>query len=435
MARHVPLALLALVCGCVNLTPPAGVTIVHDADPADVLKHDTIRPDIGESPDAGEESDAGTDGGGDPDSQTEPDGPSMQPDGPTSQPDAPPPPDAPLLLVNGSTCTGGGQCQSGVCTEGVCCDQACGVTCWSCKVTGSFGTCSPTTGATCAAGSCSGSIETAASTCNAAGACVAPSSRSCGAYQCAGTTCGTSCTSGAQCTSGNVCFAGGCVPQGSTPALYWSFDEASGTTATDGSGNALHGTYTGVTSTPQPSTDVPSLMFANPRSRAFNLSNRQGVRLASMPTGLKPANNVTVSLWYKATQVDPDHPNDDASDLLSAGDQYMLRLTDSDVHFVKRTSTTFDKCFGTFTGPLNGQWHHVAATTSTTGMKVFVDGVQRCSNSLGDSVSYTAGDDLWVGRHGNGDTDRDFGGQIDDVRIYTRVLSATEIADLAAGRR
>jgi hypothetical protein len=410
MAQYVRLALAALVCGCVDLAPPAGVTITPDARPEqEDAATDALQPDVPDDPDVG----------------TEPDTAPVDPDAAVDGPG--------LLLINGSSCSGGEQCQSGVCTEGVCCDRACGVTCWSCKVTGAVGTCSPTTGVTCASGSCSGSTETPASTCNSAGTCAAPPARSCGAYQCAGTSCGTSCTTAGQCTSGNTCFAAGCVSQASLPALYWSFDEASGSTAFDGSGNGRDGQYTGDVGVPDPVTDVPSLMFPDTRSRSFNLDNRDAVRL-TLPAALKPANDLTITVWYKATRVDTLNTLD-GSDLVSAGDQYMLRLTTTGLLFVKRTATPFDRCEGVFASALDGQWHHVAAVASTSGMKVHVDGVERCSNALGDPIVYTAGADLWVGRHGNGDLDRDFDGQIDEVRIYTRVLSAGEIAALAAGGR
>ena len=46
---------------------------------------------------------------------------------------------------------------------------------------------------------------------------------------------------------------------------------------------------------------------------------------------------------------------------------------------------------------------------------------------------YDQGPDLYVGRHGTDDPDWDFGGNIDDVRIYTRALPPAEVAALAGG--
>jgi hypothetical protein len=43
------------------------------------------------------------------------------------------------------------------------------------------------------------------------------------------------------------------------------------------------------------------------------------------------------------------------------------------------------------------------------------------------------GTDLWVGRHGNGSANFDFQGNVDEVRIYARVLTVAEIQGLAQG--
>jgi hypothetical protein len=459
MARRFPPALLGLVAlaaGCVDLRPPTPTTSDDGppSEPEDARLDDAPLPIDSRSPDA--RSDGGS---------PAPDGPVTAPDGP--QPDTRPT-DGPVLLDNGAACSAGTACASGICSEGVCCNQMCNTLCRSCKLSGNLGICTAAgagidprgecpfqaeatcgraggcdgmgacrlhpAGTACVSARCSGSTETAADTCNGQGACLAGASRSCAPYLCAGTACGTSCALSSQCTSGNVCFAGACVPAGTPPVLYWSLDEASGTTAGDGSGNALDGAYTGTSGVPQPSTDVPPLTFSNPRSRLFALANRQGVRLSSMPSGLRPAINLTLSVWYKATRIDPDNGGDEASDLISGGDNYMIHLYPTGLHFVKRTSS-FDRCFATIANVLDGQWHHVAAVSSSSGMRVYFDGVERCTNNLNDSISYTAGTELWVGRHGNGNTDRDFEGRIDDVRVYNRALSATEVQNLAQGNR
>jgi hypothetical protein len=79
----------------------------------------------------------------------------------------------------------------------------------------------------------------------------------------------------------------------------------------------------------------------------------------------------------------------------------------------------------------------VAAVLSSSGMRLYVDGIERCSNNRNEGNIYDKGGDLYVGRHGNPDSgapeDWDFDGNIDDVRIYNRALSADEAAAVAAG--
>jgi hypothetical protein len=466
MARHLRLALVALAAGCVNLDFPVVVvsdgslgapdgSVVGDVprDQPGTPGPDTLLPD---APDARIDAPGLEGGGGTPDTRP----PDLSPDTP----------DPPAPLANGASCSGASVCQSGICSEGVCCAEACTQLCRSCKIPGSLGACIAVpsvqdprsecpaeaastcrraggcdgagacrlhaSGTVCVAATCTSGSETPARTCNGSGLCQAAASRACSPYACGTPSCATSCTTVSQCSSGNVCFLATCVPSASVPELYWNFDEASGTTAFDQSGNGLDGVYTGAFGAPDPTTDVPPLMFASPRSRVFSISNREGVRLGNTPSFLQPSNNITVSVWYRATRVDLDNSMN-ASDLVSAGDNYMFRLDETGVAMVKRTSTGFARCDGrlpTF-NPLDGEWHHVAGVVSTGGMRVYIDGDQGCSNPNGESIFYTSGDELWVGRHGDLDTDRDFDGQIDDVRIYTRVLSVSEIQALAAGGR
>ena len=77
-----------------------------------------------------------------------------------------------------------------------------------------------------------------------------------------------------------------------------------------------------------------------------------------------------------------------------------------------------------------GQWYHVAATIdSSYNMKLYVNGVQQTatanSGSMYNSGTYIAMSDSSAGAP--------FNGTIDDVRIYNRALSASEIWRLYNG--
>ncbi len=240
----------------------------------------------------------------------------------------------------------------------------------------------------------------------------------------------------------------GPVPDASCPtcsiglALYWKFDEAaeSGTTALDSSGNNFNGVYRGVVGTPTASILVPPVGFSDPFSRAFSLANQQGVQLANAPAAVKPANDLTIAVWYRSTIVDST-----GSELVSLGDQYLLRLRPSQLEWTKNTpptneagtGTNYQHCYVDLASSefLDGNWHHVAAVTTPAGMRTYFDGVLRCSNASGASINYNiaAGTDLWVGRHGTQKTQFDFDGNLDEVRIYTRALSASEILGLFQG--
>jgi len=82
------------------------------------------------------------------------------------------------------------------------------------------------------------------------------------------------------------------------------------------------------------------------------------------------------------------------------------------------------------TGVNDGQWHHVAATRDTTSgaMRVYVDGLPGGSG-VGPIGARTAPASLRIGGILTGVNF--LNGTLDDVRLYDRVLSASEVAELA----
>jgi hypothetical protein len=377
-----------------------------------------------------------------------------------------------LKRAPGVACTANNQCASTFCADGVCCTSLCGLPCFACNVAGSKGNCAPVpdgqdarrecpaeptascgraggcngsgacrvypAGTVCVAPSCSGSVATAAALCNGLGACGSGATAACAPYVCGATACLQTCASVADCRPGLSCTNGVCALTSGLIA-YYKLDEQSGTTAADSSGNGLAATYIGDTGLPTSSTVVPpGTLFSDPRSLLFVLANRQAVRLAAMPAILKPANNVTVSAWYRATIVDgPTGKPTTGSEVMSAGDQYSLRVRPTEIEFSKRTTTNgngaFVQCRQAVPNQLDGNWHHLAGVASPTGMKTYFDGVEKCTNTVGTDIRYDEGPDLFIGRHGNGQDNYDFDGNIDEVRIYNRALSPDEIAWLAQG--
>jgi hypothetical protein len=72
--------------------------------------------------------------------------------------------------------------------------------------------------------------------------------------------------------------------------------------------------------------------------------------------------------------------------------------------------------------PVPGQWYHVAGVHDNTGVRIYVNGAYRSGNSSLFSEAFSA---MKVGSDGEV-----FSGLIDDVRYYTRALSAAEVSAL-----
>jgi len=146
---------------------------------------------------------------------------------------------------NGQSCSDASQCDSAQCVDGVCCESACQGACRSCALPASPGQCVDVpagapdprktctdegkascggngvcdgrgacqlypVGTECGAAGCAQGAYTATPTCNQAGQCVAPPSRTCSPYACNGPACFSSCTRDTDCVTGTFCVAGSC---------------------------------------------------------------------------------------------------------------------------------------------------------------------------------------------------------------------------------
>ncbi|MBI5457877.1 hypothetical protein HY971_04105 [Candidatus Kaiserbacteria bacterium] len=168
---------------------------------------------------------------------------------------------------------------------------------------------------------------------------------------------------------------------------YWSFDEGTSTKATDFSGRGNTGTLSGAT--------LPSWVNGR-RQAALSFDGTASYVSVGNASGAVQ----TVSFWMK--------PN-------SVADQKIMDL-DGGTHQVqivssKVTATGFSGAYvdgaASSTVTLDTSWHFVVATTSS-------------------AFAASAFD---IGRVSTGY----FGGRVDDVRIYSRALSASEVAALYAG--
>lgn len=90
---------------------------------------------------------------------------------------------------------------------------------------------------------------------------------------------------------------------------------------------------------------------------------------------------------------------------------------------------TNDSVTAAFTTP--NSWHHIVGTYNKPVMTIYIDGVQKAqkNHSVGGNLPTHGSGNLQIGRFGP-TWGQYFGGAIDDVRIYNRVLSQAEITRL-----
>lgn len=214
----------------------------------------------------------------------------------------------------------------------------------------------------------------------------------------------------------------------SGPLGYWKGDDgAAPTNAADASGNLRTGTYLNGATT---SATVPALLFTNPTSMSFDGTN-DSVSVPDDP-GLRITGDITIAFWKRKAA--------DAADwtrLVGKGNAtqrnygvWEFPATNGRIKFQEYDAAgasilEVDSALATAVGT----WYHIACTISGSAATLYIDGT---SNATGTRTGTpgTAADPLTFGYAG---FHTYFNGQLDDIRIYNRALTAGEVGWLAAG--
>jgi chitodextrinase len=195
---------------------------------------------------------------------------------------------------------------------------------------------------------------------------------------------------------------------------YWNFDEASGSVAHDTSGSGYNGVVSGATwtmgkinsalkfSVNTNSVTTPSIALGN----TFSLTAWVNPTVLAQASYVRIAENYYWSGFYVGTN--------------AAGTAYKLIMSNG--------SGATGSCGGLALGCAEGGtitsgWHLVTATYDGTTARLYVD------NALVGSDTFTAPGNtnlpLYIGHSSYGNA---FNGAIDEVRLYNRALTATEVS-------
>ncbi len=88
--------------------------------------------------------------------------------------------------------------------------------------------------------------------------------------------------------------------------------------------------------------------------------------------------------------------------------------------------------YGSGTNLGSNTWHHVALTYTASSLIFYVDGVQVSSSVVAPQLNTSAANGLRIGVNALPANDEYFGGLLDEVRVYNRVLSPADVAELYA---
>lgn len=198
----------------------------------------------------------------------------------------------------------------------------------------------------------------------------------------------------------------------------YGFDETNGNQVVDASGNANHGTVSNATRSTQ-------AKFG----RALSFSGSNSLVTVSDSRSLDLTQGMTLSAWV--------YPTDWASGWTtvimkerSGGLSYSLS-SNSDAGQPNSTVSigSYDRQLTAGSHLPSNTWTHLAATYDGTTQRLYINGVQVGSRAQTGTLDVSAnplrigGNTVWANEY--------FQGLIDEVRIYNRALSQTEIAKVS----
>jgi serine/threonine protein kinase len=215
------------------------------------------------------------------------------------------------------------------------------------------------------------------------------------------------------------------TPTGPSPSGYWKFDEGSGSTAYDSSGNNYTGTLQG----------NASWAKGKMGPYALSLDGSSGTDVDIPATVVDTTQSYTFAAWvlltnnssghfYTAVSIDGNQMSGEYLQFDGGNFCFCIRASDS-------TSATVSSAATSYT-PNTNQWYHLAgvydATAKTTAL--YVNGLLVQSTAF--SSAWKASGHTLIGRGRYQGNPVDFWpGLIDDVHIYQTALSASDIQALA----
>jgi hypothetical protein len=203
-------------------------------------------------------------------------------------------------------------------------------------------------------------------------------------------------------------------------AGYWKFDETSGTTASDSSGNGNDGTFVG---DPQ--------WVTGKIGGALEFDGNDYVNCGNGPS-LQIQDEITMAFWFQVEAFQNTWEG-----FLAKGDNsYRTSRGDGtgNATHMGISGTSVGGGNGWFNGTVivtDGQWHHMAAVYDGAEGRIYIDGALDVASPGTGQINISTYD-LYIGENAQA-TGRFFHGLLDDVRIYDRALTDGEIGQVMEG--
>lgn len=201
-----------------------------------------------------------------------------------------------------------------------------------------------------------------------------------------------------------------------SPVGHWILEQTTGTTATDSSVFARHGTVNGTANWSTRCNGVGTFDF-NGSTNYISVSNA---------SQYQPNTALTIAGWIRG---DAWGSGADVDTILRKGEanpnNYALAISDGKVELLLDGNDSLG--FRGNTLLTTGEWYHVAATWDGSNVRIYVNGVLDTTPASRTGTINTDTRSLYIGGTIGGDL---FDGMIYDVRVYNRALLPEEVVEL-----
>jgi len=199
---------------------------------------------------------------------------------------------------------------------------------------------------------------------------------------------------------------------------YWSMEDGRGSIATDFSGNGNNGVFAGGATWTGGKIGKATSFHDYASSDSINIPYSPSLSI----TG-----DLSISTWFKINTLDADEHRIVSN--WGVSQQYLTNLRANQFLFAARGPGYINQGYvvsgATFSA---GTWYHVVSVKSGTFLYLYTNGALTDSVDIGITTLNTSTSSISIGNENTGSAE--FDGLLDEVRIYNRALSATEVSAL-----
>jgi hypothetical protein len=205
------------------------------------------------------------------------------------------------------------------------------------------------------------------------------------------------------------------------PLASYSFDRKTGTTLFDESGNGNDCTSS--------DTNGNNIYLAAGRNNDGIVKDSSGLYVACTNKTLTPTTGLTVMAWTKLTAGGFVSPAVSMYSNSSTANWVLYNGAGWSEGYSAYLRTTTSSAQASSNVPVDTNvWHHIAMTYDGAALKIYVDGALKGTQALSGAINYGGGTpDMRLFTSLAGD---DFGGTIDDLRVYGTALPQSDIQSL-----